>query len=87
MSPLIDGHLVDHEPHLALTDGRDGLSIIAEIVQRAPEFLLPGGHLLVEFGFGQADAVRTMLPAGVWEEAGIDPDLQGIPRMLVAKLR
>ena len=77
----------DHEPHLALTDGRDGLSIIAEIVQRAPEFLLPGGHLLVEFGFGQAEAVWKMLPARVWKGVGMDPDLQGIPRILVAKLR
>jgi len=77
----------DHEPHLALTDGRDGLSIIAKIVQRAPEFLLPGGHLLVEFGFGQAEAVWKMLSAKVWEGVGTDPDLQGIPRMLVAKLR
>ena len=77
----------DHEPHLALTDGRDGLSIIAEIVQRAPEFLLPGGHLLVEFGFGQAEAVWKMLSAKVWEGVSTDPDLQGIPRMLVAKLR
>jgi len=77
----------DHEPHFALTDGQDGLSIIAEIVRRAPEFLLPGGHLLIEFGFGQAEAVRTMLPARVWEEVGLDPDLQGIPRMLVAKSR
>ena len=77
----------DHEPHLALTDGRDGLSIIAEIVQRAPEFLLPGGHLLVEFGFGQAEAVWKMLPARVWDGVSMDPDLQGIPRMLVAKLR
>ena len=77
----------DHEPHLALTDGRDGLSIIAKIVQRAPEFLLPGGHLLVEFGFGQAEAVWKMLSAKVWEGVGTDPDLQGIPRMLVAKSR
>jgi release factor glutamine methyltransferase len=77
----------DHEPHLALTDGRDGLSIIAEIVQRAPEFLLPGGHLLVEFGFGQAEAVWKMLPVRVWEGVSMDPDLQGIPRTLVAKLR
>ena len=77
----------DHEPRVALTDGRDGLQIIAEIVRRAPEFLLPGGHLLIEIGFGQAEKVRAMTPADVWETVRMEPDLQGIPRVLVAKLR
>jgi release factor glutamine methyltransferase len=74
----------DYEPHLALTDGRDGLYIIAEIVRRSPEFLLPGGRLLVEMGFGQAEIVRAMASAGGWENVRVEPDLQGIPRVLSA---
>ena len=77
----------DHEPHVALTDGRDGLFIIAGIIHGAPEFLHSGGHLLIEIGFGQADKVRAMASAEVWENVTLEPDLQGIPRVLAAKLR
>ena len=76
----------DHEPHTALTDGRDGLFFIAQIIRRAPEFLAPGGRLLIEIGLGQAESVRAMANGGAWDEVRIHPDLQGIPRVLDAKL-
>ena len=77
----------DHEPHSALTDGRDGLSIIAEIIERAPEFLRPGGGLLIEIGSGQAKTVAKMVSSDVWGGVAFDPDLQGIPRVVSATLR
>jgi release factor glutamine methyltransferase len=85
--PGLQAEVRDFEPHVALTDGFDGVSIIAEIVRAAPAFLLPGGYLLIEMGFGQAERVQAMMSSELWEEAQIEPDLQGIPRVLVAKLR
>lgn len=76
----------DFEPRTALTDGGDGLSIIAKIITAAPRFLKPGGYLLMEIGFNQSDKVRGMFVSRVWEPAEFLPDLQGIPRMARARL-
>ena len=77
----------DFEPRFALTDGRDGFSIIEKIVNDAPKFLKPGGFLLVEIGFNQAAQVRRMFSPEVWREIHILPDLQGIPRTVKARIR
>ena len=77
----------DFEPHEALTGGGDGLSIIRRIVTGAPKFLSPGGHLLMEIGFGQSERVLEMFDRQVWAQAVTFPDLQGIPRIVDAKTR
>ena len=70
------------EPGAALTDGSaDGLDSIRAIVSSAGEHLHPGGALLFEHGYDQADAAARLL-----EQAGLDervsiPDLAGIPRV------
>ncbi len=76
----------DFEPHLALTDGSNGLSIIRRIVNGAPGHLSPSGHLLVEIGFDQFEQVRIMFDPSLWHPPVFLPDLQGIPRVIVAKL-
>lgn len=80
--------VVGHEPHLALFSGADGLTCIREIVRLAPANLVPGGWLLFEFGFGQAHAVRALIDA-TRELRFLEfiPDLQGIPRVAVARHR
>lgn len=77
----------DFEPHAALTDGSDGVSIIRQIIEGAPEFLKPGGGLFIEIGFDQGYEVGKMLRSNVWEYAEIVPDFQGIPRMAAARLK
>lgn len=76
----------NHEPHLALTDNADGLSIVRKIIRLSPHYLAPGGVLLMEIGIGQADDVRQMLDQAVWQTVEIIPDLQMIPRMVFARL-
>ncbi len=51
------------EPREALTDGGDGLSLIAAILRLYRKHLAPGGVLLLEHGWRQADAVRRMAEA------------------------
>ncbi len=77
----------DHEPVTSLSDGADGLSIVRMIVEGAPNHLKTGGLLLVEIGFTQSSAVAAMLDRKVWDEAEFLNDLQGIPRILCARLR
>jgi release factor glutamine methyltransferase len=60
---IADRHLKDlqHEPHLALVSGSDGLDAIRHIVSHAPQFLASGGWLLLEHGFDQGAAVAELL--------------------------
>lgn len=53
----------DHEPHLALDGGADGLAIVRRIVDEAPRFLRAGGALAMEIGAGQAPAVEELFRA------------------------
>lgn len=39
-----------HEPRLALEAGRDGMSLVARILEDAPAYLQPGGLLVCEVG-------------------------------------
>lgn len=72
------------DPHIALTDGKDGFSIIRKIVEESPKFLRSHGFLLMEVGFNQSNKVREMFLPEIWETVEFFPDLQGIPRMLKA---
>lgn len=80
-----DPHLgqgdVRFEPALALASGPDGLDAIRHIVRQAPERLKPGGWLLFEHGFEQAEAARELLQAAGFAEVGSFADLQGHGRV------
>ncbi len=72
------------DPQIALTDGKDGLSIIEKIINESPEFLKPNGFLLMEIGINQADSVKKMFSPKIWQAVEILPDLQSIPRTVKA---
>ena len=76
----------EHEPRVALTPGGDGLSVIRRLVEESPGFLKPGGHLLLEIGFGQHEQVAALVDPGVWRLLDIHRDLQGIPRTVSLRL-
>lgn len=49
-----------YEPRGALDGGIDGLASIHEIIERAPDYLRPGGHLLLEIGHDQKADVEKI---------------------------
>ena len=77
-----DPHLLAlrHEPTSALTPGGDGLGALQEIVHGASHHLLPGGWLLLEHGFEQAEAVQRLLRDEGFAEIETRHDLGGQPR-------
>ena len=77
----------DFEPKIALTDGKDGLSIVEKIILDAPDFLKPNCFLLMEICFNQSNRVREMFDMRIWQTIEFLPDLQGIPRMLKARIK
>lgn len=50
----------EHEPITALDGGHDGLSCIRDIVTQAGDYLVPGGHLLLEIGYDQKAGVTAL---------------------------
>jgi release factor glutamine methyltransferase len=77
-----DPHLagLGHEPLSALAAGPDGLDDIRAIVAQAPARLAPGGWLLLEHGWDQAEAVRALLQAAGFRRVASRQDLAGIER-------
>jgi release factor glutamine methyltransferase len=86
-----DPHLADgdlrHEPAGALSPGGDGLAAFRRIVDGARERLAPGGTLVVEHGFDQADAVRALFDAAGFIDILAKRDLAGIPRVVAGRMR
>jgi release factor glutamine methyltransferase len=77
----------DHDPRRALFAGEDGLAAIRQLLATAAPYLAPGGLLAFEIGFGQGEAVRSeILARPVWRFVKIEPDLEGIPRICLARL-
>jgi len=69
-----------HEPAAALTPGGDGLAALASIVEGAPRHLRNGGWLLLEHGFEQGAAVRSMLERAGFSLIETRRDLAGHER-------
>lgn len=75
----------DWEPHLALTDGGDGLGAYRAIAASAGAHLSAGGRLAVEVGPTQAGAVAALFAAAGLEAAGTRPDLDGRDRVVIGR--
>lgn len=74
-----------HEPHLALNGGADGLDDIRYLVESAPQYLVSGGIWLVEIMIGQSNMVVDLLNRqGEYYDIQVLPDLSGIDRFVLA---
>jgi release factor glutamine methyltransferase len=95
--PEVDESVREWEPGSALFATDDGLADIAIIVNGAREWLAPGGHLFVEIGHRQGDAVLALARSADFGDRGhrgpegdrsgesvleIVPDLAHRPRFL-----
>jgi release factor glutamine methyltransferase len=76
----------DHDPHLALDGGRDGLEAYRRIAPQAARLLSPGGLLVLEIGQGQDDDVaRLVAAAGLTVMGPAKRDLAGIGRAVLGR--
>ncbi|QEE37731.1 MULTISPECIES: peptide chain release factor N(5)-glutamine methyltransferase [unclassified Methylobacterium] len=73
-----------HDPHAALDGGPDGLDAYRRILDgvRDAALLAPGGRLLLEIGYDQAEAVRTLGRGAGYADLGLRRDLAGHDRVL-----
>jgi len=76
----------EHEPHGALFAAEDGLSVYRRLIPAARQYLLQDGWLALEIGYGQREAVETMLITHGYREVSFIADYQGIPRVAAGQL-
>ncbi|WP_038016472.1 peptide chain release factor N(5)-glutamine methyltransferase [Synechococcus sp. PCC 7335] len=78
--------VANHEPHLALDGGLDGLSCIRHLISEGATYLQPGGLWLTELMMGQATTVADLLSQqGAYTDVTIHQDLSGIDRFVSAR--
>jgi release factor glutamine methyltransferase len=75
------------EPRMAVFAGENGLDAIRPLIEQAHDTLKPGGWLALEIGYSLRDVVVNLLSLTMWDDIRVVPDLQGIPRVVVAKKR
>ena len=82
--PNLPPEVREFEPRVALDGGADGLAMIRQLIEHARARLVPGGHLVVELGEGQAASLRTDIEKQPGLAClGVRDDLQGIPRVAI----
>jgi release factor glutamine methyltransferase len=85
--PGLAREVAAHDPRGALDGGADGLDAYRAIAPRAADFLTPDGHLLVEIGAGQAEAVIELFGTSglLVDRESLQFDLAGRPRCILAQ--
>jgi len=75
----------DNEPRGSLVAGETGLEVIEQIIRGASLYLKPGGYLIIEIGYNQRDAVRSIFDAcSSWGKVKFLKDLAGVDRVAAA---
>jgi release factor glutamine methyltransferase len=73
------------EPILALDGGSDGLDLIRTIISKAPEFLCPGGMLLLEADPRQMETIANLFQLAGFVEIHVYKDFSNNERVISAK--
>ena len=85
-----DAHLGEgdlrFEPRSALASGIDGLDAIRRITAEASAHLVPGGWLVLEHGWNQGDAVRSLLAAAGLVDVETVRDLEQRDRISLGRI-
>ena len=75
----------DFDPRAALDGGRDGLDFYRALAAQAKSFLKPDGKIMLEFGDGQADAIKKIFEGEKWIVEAVKEDYSQRARILVAR--
>lgn len=76
-----------HEPRLALDGHADGLYFYRRILERAADYLVPGGRLLFEIGCDQGEAVEQLMRSAGYLKIERKKDLAGLDRVVAGRRR
>ena len=83
----LDAEVKDFEPRLALDGGPEGMDLVSRIIKEAPDWLAPGGLLLMEIDDTQEELVRAACEeCGRYASFAVLRDLAGKIRYLKARI-
>lgn len=78
--PTLDRDVKDHDPHLALDGGDDGMKCYDIIIKSVPPLLRPQAFLFLEIGFGQENDVTNRALDNGFHLIEWKKDIRGISR-------
>jgi release factor glutamine methyltransferase len=81
----LDPEVRDFDPRGALDGGADGLDFYRRLAKQAAVFLKSGGKIMVEFGDGQAPAIKSLFECEKWIVEAVQEDYSHRARILVAR--
>ncbi|MFT5132720.1 MAG: release factor glutamine methyltransferase [Gammaproteobacteria bacterium] len=76
---------IRHEPRQALDGGIHGMRAFTQLIPAAMHYLKPKGHLILEHGYKQAQAIREMLLANQYQNIVTKQDYAGLDRLSFAQ--
>lgn len=82
---LLAPEVREFEPALALFAGPDGLGVYRRLIPAAHGALARAGFVVLEIGFTQEAEVRALLEQAGFGQVAFTADLQGIPRVALAR--
>lgn len=83
---LLAPDIVNYEPELALSGGRDGTLILERLIREAPRYLSPGGTLAVEIAWDQGLQVRGLFEAAGFTSIAVNKDYGARDRVVSGQL-
>ncbi|MCA1825945.1 MAG: peptide chain release factor N(5)-glutamine methyltransferase [Myxococcales bacterium] len=78
--------VVDHEPHLALFAGDDGLEVVRRVIAAAPGWLAPRGLFATEIDPSQGESVSELCAQAGLLSVRIERDLAGLERHVAGRV-
>ena len=75
----------DYDPRAALDGGADGLDFYRKLAAEAKPFLEPDGKIMLEFGDGQAEAIKSIFENEKWIVEAVKEDYSHRGRILIAR--
>ncbi|MBQ7586794.1 MAG: peptide chain release factor N(5)-glutamine methyltransferase [Lachnospiraceae bacterium] len=84
--PTLMEEVREHEPLKALDGGSDGLDFYRRIIEEARHHLTPGGCILFEIGYDQAEAVTELFESRGYRDIETVKDYSGNDRVVKARL-
>ena len=85
-SARLDPEVIDHDPHVALFGGPDGLSVIEPMIANIARWLRIGGGVGIEHDDSHGDRVVALLEGrAVFGDVSQHRDLADRPRFVVAR--
>ena len=81
----LDPEVRNHDPHLALDGGQNGLEAYQDLAPEIFRLLKPGGLAWLEIGFDQAQEVENLMKQAGFAEVATFLDLSNLPRVVFGK--